>query len=51
MSTTAAAKRRRRSAKVGYRDMAPLDRPRYRKTPRKNAGKKALAAKARGWKG
>lgn len=51
MSTTATARRRRRSAAIQYRDMAPQDRPHYRKTPKKNAGKKYAAAKARGWRG
>jgi hypothetical protein len=49
--TTATAKRRRRSAKIQYRDMAPQDRPHYRRKPRRKAGVKFAAAKARGWRG
>ncbi len=51
MSTTAAAKARRRSVKIKYRDMAPMDRPTYRQRPRAKAGIKFAAAKARGWRG
>lgn len=47
----ATARRRRRQAKNAYRHLSPATRPHYRKTPKKNAGARALAAKARGWKG
>lgn len=51
MSVTSTAKRRRRSAKILYRDMPPSQRPHYRKRPRAKAGMRAREAMARGWKG
>lgn len=49
--SAAAAKKRRRSATIQYRDIAPMKRPKYRRTPKAKAGKRYAAAKARGWKG
>jgi oligoendopeptidase F len=51
MCVARTARRRRKQAANNYAHMAPMDRPRYRKVVKKNAGKRLLAARARGFKG